>query len=87
MSNFKPSLFYRSNKSIREAQYNSSKTPYVTKSFKTYRELKKNLKEALLESFNNEVNISRSRRGEWGEWYETWSLVNNRPKLINATWL
>ena len=43
----------------------------------TYRELKKKLREAINDNNGEAVVVYRSRRGEWGEWYEYWSLNDN----------
>jgi hypothetical protein len=63
-------------------------SPYVTKRFNTYAELKKALKDYILHNHigDDEVFVSRSRRGEWGEWYEKWSLVNNKPTIVKQGW-
>lgn len=50
--------------------------------FPTYRELKKQLKNIMKEYRVPEVCVSRSRRGEWGEWFEYWHLSGN--KLIKG---
>ena len=48
-----------------------------TTSISTYRELKKNMKLLLQRSNDNEVFVSRSKRGEWGEWFE-YSIKHQR---------
>ncbi len=53
---------------------------------KTYRELKLNMKTYLEESYNNKVNVYRTRRGEWGEWFEHWRLVNGKPEITEQGW-
>ena len=58
-----------------------------TTSFDTYRELLKNMKLLLQRSNNNEVCVSRSKRGQWGEWFERWQLQCGKPVLIKACWL
>jgi hypothetical protein len=82
-----------------EASYyvrEGSETKRKTKRFNTYRELQKEMRTMLEESTNNEVCVSRSRRGEWGEWHEEWRMTtisypNNRvvrrPVKYNETWL
>lgn len=54
--------------------------------FKTYAELKRNIKKYLLESNEPYLTVYRSRRGEWGEWVEQWVLDNNKIKIINMFW-
>lgn len=56
--------------------------------FKTYAEVKKNLKRLLEESNTKQINVSRHRRGQWGEWYETWGFNHARkPVIIEETWM
>ena len=57
------------------------------RSYKTYRELKKDLRGAIEMSRDNEVTVSRSRRGEWGEWFERWSIIQGKPKITKQGWL
>ena len=58
-----------------------------TTSFDTYRELKKNMKLLLQRSNDNEVFVSRSKRGEWGEWFEYWQMSNNKPVIFKQGWM
>ena len=58
-----------------------------TTSFSTYRELKKNMKLLLQRSNDNEVFVSRSKRGEWGEWFEYWQISNNKPVIFKQGWM
>ena len=53
-----------------------------TTRFSTYREIKKNMKLLLQRSTNNEVFVSRSLRGEWGEWFEYWCMSS--PEMIKG---
>lgn len=71
MARFKPSIFYETTKS-----YNT-----VDKTFNTYRELKKALRECIIESKFGWVSVYRSRRGEWGEWFEHWA-IGKGEKLV-----
>ena len=87
MSNFKPQASYISNESIRDYRNNMRNSETITKRFKTYAELKKGLKEMLSESINDVVSVSRSRRGEWGEWFEKWELINGKPQITNQGWM
>ncbi|HEY4755770.1 MAG TPA: hypothetical protein VIH28_06935 [Ignavibacteriaceae bacterium] len=59
------------------------------KSFKTYQELKKNLKSLIEENTvdDNEVTITRTRRGEWGEWFEKWRITEGKPEKFKEGWL
>lgn len=57
------------------------------KPFPTYTELKRNLKKLIQECPDGEVFVSRSRRGEWGEWFEYWSLSNGQPVVTKQGWM
>ena len=54
---------------------------------KTYAELKRNMFTILNESDNKILTVSRSRRGEWGEWFEKWGLLDGRPVKLKQGWL
>lgn len=88
MSNFKPQVRVITQESNRD-YYNSVniKSPYKTIQYKTYAELKKNLKNHLLENLEAEVHVSRSRRGEWGEWFEVWTLRGDKPVITKQGWM
>lgn len=59
-----------------------------TRVYTTYSGVKKDIEKLLEESENSEVGVSRHRRGEWGEWYETWKFNSERkPKIIKEGWL
>jgi hypothetical protein len=61
---------------------------HVWRTFKTYSELKKNLVQALTDTIEDHVLVSRSLRGEWGERYEHWQLNNKRkPFKIKEGWM
>jgi len=91
MSNFKPQVTYMTSESLHDYRrmdgYRVS-SPNITKSFKNYAELKKALKDYILYNHigKNEVSVSRSRRGEWGEYYEKWELVNGKPTITKQGW-
>ena len=52
-----------------------------------YKEVKRAIRSLLLESDNNEVRVCRCRRGEWGEWFEYWSMVDGKPKITKQGWM
>lgn len=55
--------------------------------FNTYAEIKKRMKSLIDKSSNNEVFVTRSRRGEWGEWFEYWHFNSERkPVIIKQGW-
>jgi hypothetical protein len=55
--------------------------------FDSYRELKKKLKDYLQNSREDTIHVSRSRRGEWGEWFENWILSGDKPRKIKEGWM
>jgi hypothetical protein len=72
MSNFKPQF-----------SIPRQNVPYWDKkksddySFPTYRELKRNLVAIMKKHNVDEVCVSRSRRGSFGEWFEYWHRYGN----------
>jgi hypothetical protein len=55
--------------------------------FSSYRELKKNIISLIKMSYDNDITVFRERRGEWGEWFEHWSLIDGKPMIIKAGWM
>ena len=86
MPNFKPQISYITEESIR-AVYGKSGSRTITKRFDTYAKLKKSLKAILTSNLDEYAVVSRSRKGEWGEWFEHWILVNGKPKIIKQGWM
>lgn len=73
-----------------ETVYLDRKATYVT--YPTYRELKKHIP-TIFEKYKDrwgdkltELHIFRSRRGEWGEWYEIWKPYGNKYKIVKQGW-
>jgi hypothetical protein len=73
-----------------------SKKPWITcydnsneiaeqKTFKTYAELKKELKRYVLKHGN--AHVTRTRRGEWGQWFEIWKMEDDKLVKVEQTWL
>jgi hypothetical protein len=90
MANFKPQVTYMTDSSLHDYKVERLRvtSPNITKSFNTYAELKKALKDYILDNHigDDEVFVTRSRRGEWGEWYEKWIKVNGVPKIVKQGW-
>lgn len=90
MAQFRPQVTYMTDSSLHDYRVGRYRvtSPYITKSFKTYAELKKALKEYILHSHiaSDRVFVTRSRRGEWGEWFEKWELVDGKPKITQKGW-
>ncbi len=88
MSRFKPQITVLTLESEREYRLGNKRSPYKTIVYSTYAELKKNIKKHLEEDLSDTVSVSRSRRGEWGEWYENWQLNHERkPIIISEGWM
>ena len=60
---------------------------HSTREFKSYRELRKNLVDLLKEDHENIVTVYRQRRGEWGEWFEKWGLLDGKPVKLKEGWM
>ena len=59
-----PQIYTITEESIREAQNSfGKKRRYFTLFYKTYRELKKDIKRVLEECYEDEVTVYRTRRG------------------------
>ena len=87
MANFKPQVTFTTRESMHDYRYNRRGSQYVVKSFKTYRELKKHIKDILEDSIDVYVSVVRSKRGQWGEWFEHWQLNDSRkPVIIKQGW-
>jgi hypothetical protein len=87
MANFKPQARFITEDSNRDYHNGVRKSREITNVFSTYANLKKRLKAMLNASFDEVVYVSRSRRGEWGEWAETWILVNGKPAIVKQGWM
>jgi hypothetical protein len=84
MSNFKPSITVTTRESLRDYRndYSNKKRSYLYIPYKTYKELKKDIPRLLNESVNGTLSVSRSKRGEWGEWFEEWMAYGKKGKII-----
>ena len=52
----------------------------------TYKEVRRKINAFMQDSFDENVNVFRIRRGQWGEWYENWSRVGGKSKIIKEGW-
>jgi hypothetical protein len=59
---------------------------HIQRQFGTYAEVKKRMRDLLEISDNNEVSVYRHRRGEWGEWFEKWAMINGKPTIFKKGW-
>jgi len=89
MSNFKPQIRVITKESLWEYENQSikRKSAFKTVYYNTYRELKKNIKKHLEENLEPMVSVYRTRRGEWGEWFEHWMLEGGKPKIVKQGWM
>lgn len=87
MSNFKPQITVITSESNRDYRngYNR-KSPYVVIQYKTYKELRKNIFTHLSENLEAQVSVCRSKRGQWGEWFENWKLVDGKATIVKEGW-
>lgn len=66
-------------------ELSNGKSDYVY--YKSYHNhLKRDIKNQINRSSNGEVFVVRSKRGEWGEWTETWKIVNGKPSIVKQGW-
>ena len=87
MSNFKPQIRVITQETNKEYHWGQAKSAFKSIPYPTYKELKKNIKKHLEENLEPMVSVYRSRRGEWGEWFENWMLVGNKPKIVKEGWM
>ena len=85
MARFRPGCYLPNPKYTGDSWSKEPQT--IWKEFKTYRELKKKLPELIKENDDPEgLFVLRTRRGEWGEWFERWKLINGKPEIIREGW-
>jgi hypothetical protein len=84
---FRPSVYVNVPRNYYGEFEEHVKNGKIQKSFGTYSEVKRRMRELLNLSSDNEVSVYRHRRGEWGEWFEYWSLVNGRPQITRSGWM
>lgn len=85
MAQFRPQF------SITRTQYNSHLFDYNEYHkyfvFPTYRELKQKMVSIMKEYKVDEICVSRSRRGEWGEWFEYWNRHGDKLVKGREGWM
>ena len=74
------------NPDYRPGEYWSKQPKTIWVSYPTYRELKKNLKDLFKRNDNQDIHVSRTRRGEWGEWFEIWEYNGGNPVIQKQGW-
>lgn len=86
MANFKPQVRVITQETNRAYHWERAKSPHVSVQYPTYKKLVKNLQKHLVENLEPTVTVTRSKRGEWGEWFEKWELRNGKPTIIEQGW-
>lgn len=71
------------------ATYRNQYGKDVTKTFPTYAKLRNAMKAMMNDSIDNVVDVTRTRRGTWGQWFERWAIneATNKLEKIKETWL
>lgn len=86
MANFKPGFWVTTEETQRNYRMSNSKHGSAYIYADTYRKLKPLIKEYLPLSLSGELHIHRSKRGEWGEWFEVWQLQGGKPTIVKEGW-
>lgn len=71
------------------ANYRNQYGEDVTKTFPTYAKLRRAMKAMMNDSVDNVVDVTRTRRGTWGQYFERWVIneATNKLEKIKETWL
>ncbi len=86
MSRFAPQVSFITEDSIRQYHNGERKSRTNINVYPTYAELKRSIGAVLRASHDECAFVVRSRRGEFGEWFEHWELVNGKPKIVKEGW-
>lgn len=82
MSRFKPQVSYEV---WDKNQF--SNTNKVTTEFDSYAKLKGRMTAILNKANDGTAFVVRSRRGEWGEWFEHWFMDDSgKPMIVKEGW-
>jgi hypothetical protein len=84
---FRPTVMVDVDRNYRGEYENNVSGNAIHLQFANYEMVKRGMKKLLNESNNNLVRVNRHRRGEWGEWFEHWSNVNGKPKIVKQGWM
>lgn len=66
--------------------YTNQQGEYKNILIPTYKEVKRKMNAFMQDSFDENVNVFRSRRGQWGEWFENWSRVGSKAMIHKQGW-
>lgn len=87
MPKFKPQVSYTTQQSIIEYRNSMRKSSTITKVYPTYRQLVSDIPSIIEDSIDGIAYVSRSRRGEWGEWFERWEENSfGKPSIVKQGW-
>ena len=67
----KPFVWYRSQNGTDECRV-----------FDTYAELRKSMGSMMRDSIDQKLTVTRTRRGEWGQWFEVWEWNSYAKKNV-----
>lgn len=67
-------------------EYWSKRRPEMWVEYPTYRDLLKDLKSLFERNDYKDIHVFRTRRGEWGEWFEIWKYNNGNPVIQKSGW-
>jgi len=88
-----PQIHYSTRESYRDwhNDYTGKKSLTLYAYFKTYRQLVKEIETYINQAHCPEeeeptVFVVRGKRGQWGEWCETWKMVDGKPTIIKSGW-
>lgn len=84
---FRPTVMVEVSRNYRGEYEDNVCNGRIQLQFPTYRAIKSNVKKLLSASYDNLVCVYRHRRGEWGEYFEHWSLVGGKPTVVKKGWL
>ena len=88
MAKFKPQVSYTTQQSIMEYRNSMRKHSVIVKVYPTYRQLVADMDSIIEDSINGVAHVSRSRRGEWGEWFERWEEDRfGKPAIVKQGWM
>lgn len=83
---FKPQATITTRPKLRTGKLKAGQSQFSTsetKVYPTYRTLLRDMDNLYRESVDGVVCVTRSRRGQWGEWLEKWE----NGKIIHETWM
>lgn len=69
----KPFVWYRSQNGTDEFRV-----------FDTYSKLRSSMRAMMADSVDNVLIVTRTRRGQWGQWFEHWHIDESTNKLIKT---